>query len=128
LVVTLQDARGFATASEDIAAQWALIQERFLKLTDSFSNWGLLDEVAKLGDLGHLKQTMADLEAQMESSTRTAESMNRMLTGATLMTIAITSIGLWKFREASGNLVKFVYLSTLCFGPMTVSVTLLPVN
>ncbi|KAF8439576.1 hypothetical protein BGX38DRAFT_1207577 [Terfezia claveryi] len=95
----INEARTFAPASEDITAQWTNIRDKFLKLVNSFSTWELLEENAKLGDLGQLKQTMMDQQAQLESSTRNSENMKRMLTGAALTVVAATSIGLWRFTE-----------------------------
>lgn len=105
----INEARAFAPASEDIAAQWTHIRDKFLKLVNSFSKWESLEENAKLDDLGHLKQTMMDLQAQLESSTCNSENMKRMLTGAALTVVAATSIGLWKF---TGDFVKLLQKGT----------------
>ncbi|KAF8417932.1 hypothetical protein EV426DRAFT_350372 [Tirmania nivea] len=97
-------ARNFGTGAEDIAIQWARIKDQFLKLTASFGGWEGIEEKVKLKDLGYLKEIMANLEVQMESSAHTAKTMNLLLAGAGLTVIAVAAIGLWNFRQAPGKL------------------------
>jgi len=110
MISTLQEAREFSIASEGIAKQWKQFEGRFRNLTKLLHEWELPEEEANLKKLGDLKRTMMGLEAEMEAGDRRANTLDLMLTGATLTLIAVTSLTIWRFREAPNDLVKLVYL------------------